>query len=98
MFDKMKALMDMQKKMQEMKKQLENTTFDVQSSNGLIKITMNGAQEITDIKVSGDLSNMQEETLEQAMKDVFTKAIKQSQVVAAEKMKSVAGFNLPGST
>ncbi|MFA5119067.1 MAG: YbaB/EbfC family nucleoid-associated protein [Candidatus Omnitrophota bacterium] len=98
MFDKMKALMDMQKKMQEMKKQLENTTFDVQSSNGLIKITMNGAQEITDIKVVGDLAAIQAKALEQAMKDAFTKAIKQSQVVAAEKMKSVTGFNLPGLT
>jgi nucleoid-associated protein EbfC len=98
MFDKMKALMDMQKKMQEMKKQLENTTFDVQSSNGLIKITMNGAQEITDIKVVGDLAAIEAKALEQAMKDAFTKAIKQSQVVAAEKMKSVAGLNLPGLT
>ncbi len=98
MFDKMKALMDMQKKMQEMKKQLENTTFDVQSSNGLIKITMNGAQEITDIKVAGDLAAIEAKALEQAMKDAFTKAIKQSQVVAAEKMKSVAGLNLPGLT
>jgi DNA-binding protein YbaB len=98
MFDKMKAIMDMQKKMQEMKKQLENTTFDVQSSNGLIKITMNGAQAITDIKVTGDLAAIQAKALEQAMKDAFTKAIKQSQVVAAEKMKSVTGLNLPGLT
>ncbi len=38
-FDKMKQLMDMQKKMQEVKQELENANFDIASADGLIKIS-----------------------------------------------------------
>ena len=46
MFDKMKQLMEMQKKMQEMKRELENASFDILSSDGLVKVTMTGVQEV----------------------------------------------------
>ena len=46
MFDKMKGLFEMQKKMQEVKRELDNTSFDIESSDGLIKITMNGARQV----------------------------------------------------
>ena len=57
MFDKMKGLFEMQKKMQEVKKELENTDFDIQSSDGLVKITMNGAQEVKEITIKNILEN-----------------------------------------
>ncbi|MDD5729711.1 MAG: YbaB/EbfC family nucleoid-associated protein [Candidatus Omnitrophica bacterium] len=98
MFDKMKALMDMQRKMQDIKRQLENTVFEAESSNGLVKITMNGSQEIKDVKINGDLKTMESLSLEQAIKDSLFKAIKKSQTVAADKMKEVTGMNLPGVT
>lgn len=98
MLDKMKALLDMQKKMQEMKRQLENSVFEVESSKGLVKISMNGAQEIKDIKIEANLKQIEVKQLEDAVKDALTRAIKQSQVVAAEKMKGITGFNLPGLT
>mgnify|MGYP001560363585 CR=1 FL=1 len=98
MFDKMKALMDMQKKMQELKRQLDSTVFEVESSDRLIKITMNGSQELKDVKIlsgfgtdSGSCS-----ALEAAIKDAFSRALKRSQDIAAEKMKGVTGFSLPG--
>lgn len=96
MFDKMKALMDMQKKMQEIKKQLETTVFDVESSNGLLKITMNGSQEIKEVRIQGNLKEIESSSLEHAIKDGLARAIKKSQSVAAEKMKNVTGLNLPG--
>jgi DNA-binding protein YbaB len=97
MFDKMKTLLDMQKKMQEVKVYLENTVFEVESSNGLVKLTMNGSQEIKDVRFQGDLKAMEPVSLEQAIKDALAKAIKRSQVVAAEKMKDVTGIKLPGA-
>lgn len=96
MFDKMKALMDMQKKMQEVKRELENTVFETVSGNGMVKISMNGAQEVKDIKIAPDLSGVKTPELEQAFKDALAKALKRSQAVAAEKMKAIAGLNLPG--
>ena len=92
MLDKMKALFEMQKKMQAVKRELENTNFDILSSDGLVKITMNGAQEVKGIVIK---DNPQ---LENSLKDTFNRAIKRSQEIGAQKMKDVTGINLPGLT
>lgn len=98
MFDKMKALMDMKKKMDEVKRELENTTFEVASSDGLVKIIMNGSQEIKGVCLQKEVQSIGKENIEKAIKDVYNKAIKRSHDVAAQKMKDVTGFNLPGLT
>jgi len=96
MFDKIKALMDMQKKMQEVKRELDNTSFQIQSSGGLVTITMNGSQEVRDISIFGSAEVIDKDKLERAIKDAFNRAIKRSQEIAAQKMKDVTGLNLPG--
>jgi hypothetical protein len=96
MFDKIKALMDMQKKMQEIKSELDNTNFEIKSSDGLVKITMNGSQEVREINISGNLKDLEKEKLQTAFKDSFNRAIKHSQEIATQKMKDVTGLNLPG--
>ncbi len=98
MFDKMKGLLEMQRKMQGVKRELENTNFDIQSSDGLVKITMNGVQEVKEVIMEDNLSEAQRPQLENALRDTFNRAIKRSQEIAAQKMKDVAGFNLPGLT
>jgi len=95
MFDKMKALIDMQRKMQEMKRELENTTFEVISSDGLVKITMNGAQEVKEVVFQGNPQQIEKTTLEKAIKDAYNRAIQRSHDIAAEKMKGITGVNLP---
>jgi len=96
MFDKMKELMEMQRKMQEMKRQLDNTTFEIASSDGLVKITMNGSQEVQGISIQGSLPEKEKASLEKAIKEAYNKAIKRSHDIAAEKMKGITGLNLPG--
>lgn len=98
MFDKMKQLMDMQKKMQELKRELDNTTFEVSSSDGLVKITMSGSQEVREASIQREIKETEKLLLEKAIKDAYNRAIKRSQEVAAAKMKSLTGFNLPGLT
>ncbi|MBU1726388.1 MAG: YbaB/EbfC family nucleoid-associated protein [Candidatus Omnitrophica bacterium] len=98
MFDKMKQLMEMQKKMQEVKRELDNTYFDVASSDGAIKITMNGSQEVREVKVQANIPEQQKLDLEKAIKDAYNRAIKRSHDIAGQKMKDVTGFNIPGLT
>jgi DNA-binding YbaB/EbfC family protein len=98
MFDKMKQLMEMQKKMQEVKRELENTNFEVSSSDGLFKVTMNGAQAVKGVSIQGDLTSIDKSSLEKSAQDAYNRAIKRSHDLAAEKMKSVTGFNIPGLT
>ena len=98
MFDKMKNLFEMQKKMQEVKRVLENTNFDIQSSDGLVKITMNGAQEVQAITLKDNLAQLDKTCLEGALKDTFNRGIKRSQEIGAQKMREVTGINIPGLT
>jgi DNA-binding YbaB/EbfC family protein len=96
MFDKMKALLDMQKKMQELKRQLESATFEIASIDGLLKITMSGTQEVKEVNIQGSLMEIEKSILEKNIKDVYNRAVKQSQEVASQKMKDITGLNLPG--
>jgi len=96
MFDKMKQLMEMKSKMQELRRELESTTFEIASSDGLVKITMSGAQEVKEVVINDDFKGSEKNNLEKAIKDVYNRAIKRSQEIAAEKMKGITGLNLPG--
>ncbi len=98
MFDKMKALFDMQKKMQEIKRELDITIFDIQSSDGLVKITMNGSQEVKEIVIKDNLGELEQAGLAGSLKETFNRSIKRSQEIAAQKMKDVTGLNIPGLT
>ncbi len=96
MLDKIKALMDMQKKMQEIKKELDNTVFEAASPDGLVKIKMNGSQEMKEITIEKALSEIDKDTLQKSIKEGYNKAVKQSHEIAARKMKDITGLNLPG--
>ncbi|MDD5669636.1 MAG: YbaB/EbfC family nucleoid-associated protein [Candidatus Omnitrophica bacterium] len=96
MFDKLKALMDMQKKMQEIKRELDNSSFEISSADGFIRISMNGSQEVRNVEITGNLEALDKKKFEQTLKDTYNKAIKRSHEIAAEKMKNVTGLNLPG--
>ena len=98
MFDKMRQLMDLQKKMQEAKRELENTEFEVLSHDGLIKITMNGSQEVKEFSINKEITGLSKGELEKSSKDAYNRAVKRSQEIAASKMKDIAGFNIPGLT
>jgi DNA-binding YbaB/EbfC family protein len=89
MFDKMRQLMDMQKKMQEIKHQLDKTNFDIASSDGLVKITMSGSQEVKEVSIHGNIQEVDKSQLEKSIKDAYNSAIKRSHDLAAEKMKSI---------
>ena len=95
MLDKMKQLWQMQKKMQELKRELERTTFEVASQDGLVKVGMNGSQELQCVTLA-PLEGVDKARLEKAVKEAVTRAIKRSQEIAAQKMKQISGLNLPG--
>ena len=96
MFDKMKQLMQMQKSIAEMKRQLDAATFKAAGPDGAVTITMNGSQIVQAVTLSPEALGMKKEILEKSLKDAYNRAIKQSHDLAASKMKEITGFNLPG--
>ena len=86
----------MQKKMQEIKRQLDSMNFEIKSSDGSVTIGMNGSQEVQSVSIMEDAAGLKKDLLERAFKDTFNRAIKRSHELAAQKMKDITGVNLPG--
>ena len=98
MFDQVKKLMEMKKQADILKKELEATIIEVQETRG-IKVVVNGAQIFQSIDIEEGLLNAGNKNRIQMdlLKNMNT-AVKRSQQAAANKMKSMPGFNLPGLT
>ena len=96
MFDQVKKLMEMKKQADILKKELEATIIEVQETRG-IKVVVNGAQIFQSIDIEEGLLNAGNKNRIQMdlLKNINT-AIKRSQQAAANKMKNMPGFNLPG--
>jgi DNA-binding protein YbaB len=96
MLDQVKKLMEMKKQADILKKELESTVIEVQETRG-IKVVVNGAQIFQSIEIEESLLNASNKNRIQMdlLKNMNT-AIKRSQQAAANKMKNMPGFNLPG--
>ncbi len=88
MFDKIKDLYKVQKQAKDIKKKLKNIHIEAES-DGII-VTINGEQEVISVKIPENLS-LSTSKMEEALLKAFNKAIKKSQQIAAENMRSVMG-------
>jgi len=86
------------KKAREIQKELKNTEVEAASKDGTIKVVFNGEQRIKSLEIADSLLRPENKIqLEKDLVNVISQAISQSQAVAAEQMKSVAGdLNIPG--
>jgi len=96
MFDQVKKMMEMKKQAGILKKELEATIIEVAETRG-IKVVVNGAQIFQSIDIEEGLLNAGNKNRIQMdlLKNMNT-AVKRSQQAAANKMKSMPGFNFPG--
>jgi len=94
----MKQAQVMQKKMEEMKKELTQKEIRVSSGGGMIEIVVNGQQEIKEIKIETDVIDANEkEMLEDLILAAVNESIRQSKELAAQEMsKLTGGVNVPG--
>ena len=94
MFDK---LMEMKKRMEEVKMRLDTLTVSGEADQGNVKISMNGNRKVVYVKLKlGFLSQDESEQLEELLQLAFNRALEQSERVNESEMKSVAGSMLPG--
>ena len=96
MLDQVKKIMEMKKQADILKKELEATILEVTETRG-IKVVVNGAQIFQSVEIDENLLNAGNKNRIQMdlLKNMNT-AIKRSQQAAANKMKNMPGFNLPG--
>lgn len=85
--DKMKEIMALQKKAQEIQDKLGNT--HIEADEGEFTVIINGKQECIDVQQSGKSMPV--------LVKALNKALKKSQEIAANEMKGVMGnLGLPG--
>ena len=92
MFKEMKQLLQLRSQMNEIKKRLDGMEVKVQSPKKYIEITISGSQEIKAVSFLQDTQNIAKDVMEQEIKEVINKAIKESQAMAAKTMSSAAGL------
>lgn len=94
----LKQAQQMQQKISTLQKELEARELETSTGGGMIKIKINGKQEIIDIQISKEaLEDNDVEMLEELMKTSVNQAIKESQDMVSSAMSKVTGgINIPG--
>lgn len=95
MLEKLKNLAALRKQAQEMKSTMSAEKVTVESFHGKIKLTMNGNQEVESLLIEPEILTAENKgKIENEIKAVFEKAIKEIQKAMARKIQS-GELNLP---
>jgi DNA-binding YbaB/EbfC family protein len=90
-------LMEMKKRMDEVKSRLDTMVVSGEADQGNVKINMNGNRKVLDVKLNLSFLNQEDaEQLEELLQLAMNRALEQSERVNESEMKSVAGSMLPG--
>jgi len=96
----MRQARELQAKLAKAQQELSNTTLEVSSGGGAVKVTINGQQKIQSVKISPEVIDPDDvELLEDLVLTAVSEAIAKSQEVAAERLGGLTGgLNIPGLT
>ena len=94
----LKQAQQMQQKISTLQKELEARELETSTGGGMLKIKINGKQEIIDIALSKEaLEDNDVEMLQELIKTGVNQAIKESQDMVSTAMSKVTGgINIPG--
>jgi len=94
----MRQAQELQAKLAKAQQELANTTVEASSGGGAVKVTINGQQQIQQIKISPEAINPDDvEMLEDLVLAAVKEAIAKSQELAAQRLgKLTGGLKIPG--
>lgn len=94
----LKQAQQMQSKIATLQKELEARELETSSGGGMIKIKINGKQEILDFKIDPECVDPSDvETLEELVLTAVNQAVKESQDMVSNAMSKITGgINIPG--
>jgi DNA-binding YbaB/EbfC family protein len=94
----MKQAQQMQQKMATLQKELEQRELETSSGGGMIKIKINGKQQVLAISINKECVDPNDVAgLEELVKTAINQAVKESQdMVSGAMSKVTGGINIPG--
>lgn len=94
----MKQAQQMQAKMAKMQEELEAKTVEASAGGGVVKVVVNGKQELLDIKIDPDAVDPEDvEMLEDLILAAVNEGMRKVADMVNEKMaKLTGGMNIPG--
>ena len=92
LFGLLKNFQEIQRVVGQLQDDLRKETVQVEAGGGLVKVVVNGNQEIVKIEISSDIINMKDKSLlEDLVLSVVNDARKKAQKIAQDKVKEVTG-------
>ncbi|MFH1087929.1 MAG: YbaB/EbfC family nucleoid-associated protein, partial [Chloroflexota bacterium] len=87
---------ELQAKLARAEKELGEAVIEVTSAGGAVTISIDGQQRLRSIKISPDLVQSDLEFAEDAVLTAVNEAITKSKDMAAKRLGSLTGMNIPG--
>lgn len=94
----MKQVQQMQAKMAQMQADLENTEIEASAGGGMVKVVVNGKNELKSITIEPEVVNPEDvEMLQDLIVAALNQAREKTQEMQQQQMSSLTGgLNLPG--
>jgi len=92
-----KAFEDMQKKLQKLDLDLKERVVEAAAGGGMVKVKVNGAEEIVDIKIEKDVINPDDKgMLEDLVLAAANEGIKKAKKLRETELAKITGMTMPG--
>ena len=92
-----KTFQDMQSKLQKLDAELKERVVEAASGGGMVKVKVNGAEEIVDIKVEKDVINPDDKgMLEDLILAAVNEGIKKAKKLRETELAKITGMVMPG--
>lgn len=92
----MKQIQQMQEKIARVQAELEQKTITADAGGGMVKVTVNGKQQIVKIEIEEDVVKPEEkDILEDLVAAAVNKALEQAQAMAQQEMQKATGGMIP---
>lgn len=94
----MKQVQQMQAKMEAMQAELEKTEIEASSGGGMVKVIINGKQDILSVTIDPEVVNKDDiEMLQDLIVAAINQAKEKAQLLQSEQMSGITGgINIPG--
>jgi len=92
-----KAFEDMQKKLQKLDVELKERVVEAAAGGGMVKVKVNGAEEIVDIKIEKEVINPDDKgMLEDLVLAAANEGIKKAKKLRETELAKITGMTMPG--